>query len=215
MIRRPPRSTLFPYTTLFRSRLDRGRERSRVGDRGDDRGLRARSRPGGARPPDTRALRPLLQHGGPLPGRHARHGDRPMMTRRRVAFRPLETRGRRTMGAILLTFALFSALGITLSLHATNRSKHQATVVRVASRQRTLAERYVKEVLLVRSGVRADPALTARLLAASARALLEGGLAPSVNGDDDETRLPPMSGATARAQLEQERRLVADLTAVG
>jgi diguanylate cyclase (GGDEF)-like protein/PAS domain S-box-containing protein len=138
-----------------------------------------------------------------------------MMTRRRVAFRPLETRGRRTMGAILLTFALFSALGITLSLRATNRSKHQATVVRVASRQRTLAERYVKEVLLVRSGVRADPALTARLLAASARVLLDGGLAPSVNGDDDETRLPPMSGATARAQLEQARRLVADLTAVG
>src|SRR3712207_7925054 len=28
MIRRPPRSTLFPYTTLFRSR--RGRERERV-----------------------------------------------------------------------------------------------------------------------------------------------------------------------------------------
>src|SRR2546426_4966373 len=25
MIRRPPRSTLFPYTTLFRSRRDRGR----------------------------------------------------------------------------------------------------------------------------------------------------------------------------------------------
>src|SRR3712207_8293294 len=25
MIRRPPRSTLFPYTTLFRSRLDHGR----------------------------------------------------------------------------------------------------------------------------------------------------------------------------------------------
>src|SRR2546422_3336822 len=24
MIRRPPRSTLFPYTTLFRSRIDRG-----------------------------------------------------------------------------------------------------------------------------------------------------------------------------------------------
>src|SRR5256885_7896380 len=27
MIRRPPRSTLFPYTTLFRSRLHRGRLR--------------------------------------------------------------------------------------------------------------------------------------------------------------------------------------------
>src|SRR3712207_8853253 len=30
MIRRPPRSTLFPYTTLFRSAVGRGR-----GDRGD------------------------------------------------------------------------------------------------------------------------------------------------------------------------------------
>src|SRR2546422_6696104 len=34
MIRRPPRSTLFPYTTLFRSRMQRvgaGRERIRIG----------------------------------------------------------------------------------------------------------------------------------------------------------------------------------------
>src|SRR3712207_7346734 len=29
MIRRPPRSTLFPYTTLFRSRRRRGRELAR------------------------------------------------------------------------------------------------------------------------------------------------------------------------------------------
>src|SRR2546430_12906009 len=36
MIRRPPRSTLFPYTTLFRSRIVRGsqlRKLSRVKDR--------------------------------------------------------------------------------------------------------------------------------------------------------------------------------------
>ena len=98
-----------------------------------------------------------------------------MIARRSRAFRPLETRGRRTMGAILLTFALFSALGITLSIHATARSKHQATVVRVASRQRTLAERYVKEVLLVHHGMQADPALTAQLLADSARVLLDRG----------------------------------------
>src|SRR2546425_8175621 len=32
MIRRPPRSTLFPYTTLFRSHL--GRDRQRLRDRG-------------------------------------------------------------------------------------------------------------------------------------------------------------------------------------
>src|SRR2546429_4610379 len=33
MIRRPPRSTLFPYTTLFRSVLIGGRPAARMGDR--------------------------------------------------------------------------------------------------------------------------------------------------------------------------------------
>src|SRR5258708_23451331 len=53
MIRRPPRSTLFPYTTLFRSRLQsrpprqqtlnaRQRARSRLGRRYRPRPLRAR-----------------------------------------------------------------------------------------------------------------------------------------------------------------------------
>src|ERR1043166_9246053 len=46
MIRRPPRSTLFPYTTLFRSSLARpARQRSpaapREGPRGRDRGFHA------------------------------------------------------------------------------------------------------------------------------------------------------------------------------
>src|SRR3712207_7427321 len=47
MIRRPPRSTLFPYTTLFRSGLG-------------DRRLR--------RPPVHRAARPLAAHLAPQPG---------------------------------------------------------------------------------------------------------------------------------------------------
>src|SRR2546427_6090885 len=34
MIRRPPRSTLFPYTTLFRSPVDRQRGHARRRDRG-------------------------------------------------------------------------------------------------------------------------------------------------------------------------------------
>src|SRR4051794_41691994 len=42
MIRRPPRSTLFPYTTLFRSRVDRAtRQHRRAGD-----AQRAQMRPG-------------------------------------------------------------------------------------------------------------------------------------------------------------------------
>src|SRR3712207_8397147 len=48
MIRRPPRSTLFPYTTLFRSAdADRGGARAALAARPGDRHLwRARRRPG-------------------------------------------------------------------------------------------------------------------------------------------------------------------------
>src|SRR5439155_16026143 len=56
---------------------------------------------------------------------------------------------------------------------------------------------------------------TAPPLAGSANVLLYGGEAPGVNGDDDEMKLPATSGDTAREQLLQERRLVADLTAAG
>src|SRR3712207_7570471 len=56
MIRRPPRSTLFPYTTLFRSKRDRGgrpdRSRRREGPRHT---RQARPAPaGGPRPPPAR-----------------------------------------------------------------------------------------------------------------------------------------------------------------
>jgi diguanylate cyclase (GGDEF)-like protein/PAS domain S-box-containing protein len=131
------------------------------------------------------------------------------------AFRPFAARGRRAMAAILLTFTLVFALSVTLSIWATTRSKHQASVVEVAARQRTLAERYVNEILLARGGAPVDPAVTAELLTRSAQALLEGGPAPSVEGDDDETSLPPMTDPRIRAELKQEQRLVADLAATG
>src|SRR3989442_4704190 len=62
MIRRPPRSTLFPYTTLFRSEAAHGRSlvaRPREGARPlrDRRGGRARARaPGGPAEPRRPAL---------------------------------------------------------------------------------------------------------------------------------------------------------------
>ena len=134
---------------------------------------------------------------------------------RRPEFRPFASRGRRTIAAILATFAVFSALSVTLSIWTTKGSQHRAAVVEVAARQRTLAERYVKEVLLARAGAQVDPDNTASILARSADALMNGGSAPSVYGDDDETKLTAATGAIIRAQLKQERRLVADLTLTG
>ncbi len=131
------------------------------------------------------------------------------------ALKPFMARSRGPIAAILIIFALFSVLSVGLSIRSTSGSRHNAAVVEVAARQRTLAERYVKGVLLIRAGRPGDPTYTARILKLSARALLNGGVAPPVNGDDDETTLPPATGRIERAQLTQESRLVHDLAATG
>ncbi len=129
--------------------------------------------------------------------------------------KPFESRGRWVVGAIFLTFLVTAAVSVTLTLSATHRARGGATVVEVAARQRTLAERYLSEVLLLRAGGKADPALTASVMSESAHALLEGGSAPAMNGDDDEAHVPAASGVHLRAQLEQEARLIGDMTANG
>jgi diguanylate cyclase (GGDEF)-like protein/PAS domain S-box-containing protein len=134
---------------------------------------------------------------------------------RAPAFRPFAARSRRPIAAVLLTFALFSTVSVALSIRATERSQHRAAMVEVAARQRTLAERYVQELLLARAGEQAAPRYTAGLLEQSARILLQGGEAPPVNGDDDETELAAVGDPAARAQLRQEARLVRDLTNTG
>src|SRR5205814_10710314 len=61
MVRRPPRSTLFPYTTLFRSRPAARSELRRVPDRPHTRGARdsARHRPGARSEEHTSELQSL------------------------------------------------------------------------------------------------------------------------------------------------------------
>jgi len=134
---------------------------------------------------------------------------------RTPAFNPFAARGRRAAVAIVVTFGLCAAVSVGLSIWATSRSQHKATVVEVAARQRTLAERYLVDVLLAQDGRRADSVHTAWLLKRSAKVLLDGGEAPSVPGDDDETSLAAATGGTVRAQLMQELRLVDDLTRTG
>jgi diguanylate cyclase (GGDEF)-like protein/PAS domain S-box-containing protein len=135
------------------------------------------------------------------------------LTRRDLG--PFGGRTRGAVIAILVTFALVSAASAILSIWTTSRSRDRGAVIQVAARQRTLAERYVAEVALVRAGRQANPSFTGMLLANSARALLDGGLAPAANGDDDETMLGAAKGHLLRAQLMQEQRLVSDLTRTG
>jgi diguanylate cyclase (GGDEF)-like protein/PAS domain S-box-containing protein len=135
--------------------------------------------------------------------------------RRSHRFASFSSRGRYTIAAILVTFAAFSAISVVLSIRTTQHSQHRAAVLQVASRQRAIAERYVTEVLLVSSGGKADPGATSDLMTQSADALLNGGTAPSLPGEDDEATLPAQHGKLIRDQLGQELRLAFDLAATG
>src|SRR3712207_7445248 len=101
MIRRPPRSTLFPYTTLFRSRGDRGR--------GDAAGEAVRRRP-----------REGEQH-APPGDREARRRPRPHRPRAELLEDRKSTRLNSSHANI--SYAVFCLkkkkqdLTITLSLH--------------------------------------------------------------------------------------------------
>src|SRR3712207_7250658 len=67
MIRRPPRSTLFPYTTLFRSVQVRGAGPHRGGPRPPDNGRRACAVPAGGEHGNSRCV---ADHPWPLALRH-------------------------------------------------------------------------------------------------------------------------------------------------
>src|SRR6266568_2139404 len=90
MIRRPPRSTLFPYTTLFRSLpapARRGvRELRVLGDRAAARG------PGGSRGPGGRLLQPPRRGRGRQAG-WAQVAVLHVVLRRRRVLRALQRRG--------------------------------------------------------------------------------------------------------------------------
>ena len=128
---------------------------------------------------------------------------------------PFGARTRGTVIAILLTFALVSAGSAIISVWTTSRSKDKSTVIQVAARQRTLSERYISEVGLLRAGQPADPKLVGQWLTQSAQALLNGGSVPAVNGDDDETTIPAATDPVLRGQLTEAQRLVSDLTRTG
>jgi PAS domain S-box-containing protein len=137
------------------------------------------------------------------------------MYARHKLFRPFGANGRWTIAAILLAFTLYTGLSLVLSARTATRSGNKARVIEIAARQRTLAERYAKEVLLAAAGSPSAAKPIAYDLKQSAAALLNGGTAPAVAGDDDDAELVPLTGSLARLQLRQEQSLIHDLVATG
>jgi diguanylate cyclase (GGDEF)-like protein/PAS domain S-box-containing protein len=102
-----------------------------------------------------------------------------------------------------------------LNAQGVARQRDAALIVNVAGRQRALAERYVKDVLLVKQGAAADPSDDAAQLEANDAALLKGGQVLPVQGADGSVNIPPASSPDVMVKLTEEHRLIGELLIQG
>lgn len=116
---------------------------------------------------------------------------------------------------IALFLALIGAI-VGFNARATSRERDSVLVVNVAARQRALAERYIKDVILRVDGFPADPSEDAAALSENANALLRGGKVEAVQGADATIVISPIQGdPRSVAKLRQERALINKLLAQG
>jgi diguanylate cyclase (GGDEF)-like protein/PAS domain S-box-containing protein len=139
-------------------------------------------------------------------------------TRRQPAGRSgfLGGRGEGRLRWIIAAYLAVVAGIIGYTTTAIGHERDSALIVNVASRQRALAERYVKDVMLVVEGYPADSVADAAQLRMNAEALLLGGEVVAVRGADEEIVIPPASqDPVVVAKLETERELIEELIDIG
>jgi PAS domain S-box-containing protein len=121
----------------------------------------------------------------------------------------------RRLGWVIPVFIVLVTAIVGYNARATAQERGSALVVNIAARQRALVERYTKDVLLVVDGFHADPEGSAAALHQTAGALLEGGRVLAPQGDDLSVEIPAARDWKVRRKLEQDRRLIDELTRTG
>jgi PAS domain S-box-containing protein len=121
----------------------------------------------------------------------------------------------RRLGWVIPVFIVLVTAIVGYNARATSQERGSALVVNIAARQRALVERYTKDVLLVVDGFRADPEESAAALHQTADALLDGGSVLAPQGDDYLVRIPAARDWKVRRKLDQDRRLIDELTRTG
>ena len=99
----------------------------------------------------------------------------------------------RRIGRTLAVYLVVITIIVGYNARAIADQRGSALSVNVAARQRALAERYEKDVVLTTLGVQADPGADAEQLLANADALLHGGEVLAVQGADEEIQIRPAS----------------------
>src|SRR2546425_9201005 len=127
-----------------------------------------------------------------------------------------ELRLDRKLGWIIAVFLILIGTIVGYNARATARGRDAALLVNIAARQRALAERYIKDVILKVDGHPADPHQDAVSLEQTAEALLYGGQVTPVQGADDLITISPYEGDwKVVAKLDQERKLLFKLVGTG
>jgi PAS domain S-box-containing protein len=121
----------------------------------------------------------------------------------------------RRLGWVIPVFIVLVTAIVGYNARATSQERGSALVVNIAARQRALVERYTKDVLLVVDGFHADPQESGAALHQTADALLDGGRVLAPQGDDLDVEIPPARDWKVRRKLDQDRRLIDDLTRTG
>ena len=122
----------------------------------------------------------------------------------------------RRIGRTLAVYLVVITVIVGYNARAIADQRGSALSVNVAARQRALAERYEKDVILTTQGIQADPGEDAQQLLANADALLHGGEVLAVQGADEEVQIQPAShDPLVVAKLTEEDRLIQELIAVG
>jgi diguanylate cyclase (GGDEF)-like protein/PAS domain S-box-containing protein len=116
---------------------------------------------------------------------------------------------------ILVPYLVVVTVIVGYNARAIAQQRGSALVVNVAARQRALAERYVRDVILQTQGIAADPTDDAEQLLSNADALLHGGEVTAVQGADATVVIHSADDPLVIAKLDEEQRLIGRLLDAG
>lgn len=108
--------------------------------------------------------------------------------------------------AVLFTMVLGSLIAFNAMM--LNNQRDEGTVGGLAARQRTLTQRYMKDILLASMGVQSDHESTARLLKESVAVLLDGGALPGAEQTGLTGVMPATMNPEIRARLTEQATLI-------
>lgn len=108
--------------------------------------------------------------------------------------------------AVLFTMVLGGLIAFNAAV--LNAQKDLGTVGSLAARQRTLTQRYMKDVLLAGMGQPSEHEATARLLKESAAVLLDGGQLPGAETTGLQGEMPASRDSEIRAKLSEQQTLI-------